>query len=208
MYTLYYAPGACSMSVHIVLEWIGAPYRAERTDPSSGDYLAVNPAGAVPALRIGEGAPLTQCSAILHFLARRFPQADLGDDATPERAAEVDRWAAFLTGDLHPVFFPVFMPARYTTDPDKAALAKVREAGLALVRKKLGLIDGQLEGREHFVGGKRTIVDAYSVPMVRWASSILPGGLAAYPNVGRHHERMLADPAVHKVMQAKGLTEG
>ncbi len=37
---------------------------------------------------------------------------------------------------------------------------------------------------------------------------MLPGGLAAYPNVGRHHERMLADPAVRKVMQAEGLTEG
>ena len=205
MLKLYYAPGACSLSVHIVLEWIGAPYEIERSDPSSPDYLKVNPAGAVPALRIGDGAPLTQCSAILHYLVRRFPEADLADDTTPERAAELDRWAAFLTGDLHPAFFPVFMPAPYTTDPNPAALDRVKQAGLALVAKKLKLIEAHLEGREHFVDAKRTFVDAYSVPMVRWACSMLPGGLDAYPGVRRHHQAMLSDPAVRKVMLEEGL---
>lgn len=204
MHRLYFAPGACSLSVHIVLEWIGHPYEAVRVNPSDADYLRINPAGAVPALDLGEGEPLTQCGAILHYLARRYPEADLDDSATPARAAELDRWSAFLTGDLHPAFFPIFMPGRYTTDPDGRAHAHVKEAGVALVRKRLTILDRRLEGREHVLGRKRTVVDAYTVPMVRWASSVF-GGLEDFPDVRRHHERMLEDPAVRKVMQDEGL---
>jgi glutathione S-transferase len=65
---LYYSPGACSLADHIVLEWIGRPYetrRVSREERRSPDYLAINPAGAVPALE-DEGWVLTQNAAILH----------------------------------------------------------------------------------------------------------------------------------------------
>ena len=205
MYKLYYAPGACSLSVHIVLEWIGHPYQAIRSNPSDPEYLKINPAGAVPALDIGTDAPLTQCSAILNFLARRYPESELGIENNLERAAEQDRWAAFLTGDLHPAFFPIFMPQRYTSATDDDALNHVREAGVALVKKKLSLLDRQLEGREYVLGSKRTFVDAYTVPMIRWATNAVPGGLADYPDIKRHHEHMLEDAAVQRVMRDEGL---
>lgn len=205
MHKLYYAPGACSLSVHIVLEWIGHPYEAIRSNPADPDYLKINPAGAVPALEIGTDAPLTQCAAILNFLARRYPEADLGVGTNLERNAELDRWAAFLTGDLHPAFFPLFMPQRYTTASNDEALNQVREAGIALVKKKLSLLDKHLEGREYMLGSKRTFVDAYTVPMVRWATSAIPGGLAGYPDIKRHHEHMLADAGVQRAMRDEGL---
>lgn len=206
MVTLYYAPGACSLSVHIVLEWIGRPYEAKRVNPGDPDYLRVNPAAAVPALDIGTDAPLTQCAAILRYLARRHPEADLGDGSTIEREAELERWSSFLTGDLHPAFFPVFMPGRYTVATDDQALADVRAAGKALVEKKLAIIDRHLEGRAHFLGAKRTIVDAYSVPMIRWASSVL-GGLERYPDIARHHAALLADSGVQRAMVDEGLVK-
>lgn len=207
MYKLYYAPGACSLSVHIVLEWIGQPYQAIRSNPADPGYLKINPAGAVPALDIGADAPLTQCAAILHFLARRYPDAELDVGSNLERTAEMERWSSFLTGDLHPAFFPIFMPQRYTTATGDDALGHVREAGIALVRKKLSLLDRQLEGREYLLGSKRTFVDAYTVPMIRWAVSAVPGGLADYPDVRRHHEHMLADPAVQRALRDEGLIQ-
>lgn len=205
MYTLYYAPGACSLSVHIVLEWVGAQYKAVQVNPADPDYLKVNPAGAVPALDIGTDSALTQCSAILKFLARRFPQAELDEHEIQERDADLTRWSAFLTGDLHPAFFPLFMPQRYTTDESPEALANVKEAGMKLVTKKLAVIDRHLEGREYFMGRKRTYVDAYSVPMVRWARNVLPNKLADFPDVSRHHDRMLEDPAVVRAMTDEGI---
>lgn len=205
MNTLYYAPGACSLSVHIVLEWLGERYETVRVNPSDPEYQRLNPAGQVPALDIGEGTLLTQCSAILAYLSHTHPAAGLSGDETPLGQAILGRWSAFFTGDVHPAFFPVFMPQRYTTADDETSLAKVREAGTSLVRKKLDLLEAHLADRSHIVGDTRTYVDAYSVPMIRWASSMLPGGLADWPSVKAHHERMLADPGVERAMADEGL---
>lgn len=200
MLKLYYAPGACSLAVHIVLEWIGKPYEAVRVNQHDPEYKKINPAAAVPALEYGGEHPLTQCAAILQYLARLNPDADLLDDQSAESAAQLERWSAFLTGDLHPSFFPVFMPGRYTKAEDRNAIAAVKEAGLALVRTKIELLDRHLEGRRWMIGDKRTILDAYVTPMLNWAQSMLPEELVNFTNVSRHHVRMLADSAVQRVM--------
>lgn len=205
---LFYAPGACSLAVHVVLEWIGEPYERVRVDQHDPAYRSINPAGAVPALEINEGRILTQADAILHYLGRIHPAADLLDAETPEAAAELDRWGCFLTGDLHTAFFPVFTPGRYTTSESPEARQAVMEAGLALVASKLALLDAHLSGREWIVGSKRTIIDAYLLPMARWAAAKLDNGLKAYPAVDGHLTRMLADPAVQRVLAAEGARHG
>jgi glutathione S-transferase len=203
---LYYAPGACSMAPHIALEWIGKPYEAIRVDQHDPDFRKINPAAAVPAFDFGGAEPLTQCAAILLYLARTHPGADLLDDRTPESMAQLDRWSAFLTGDLHPSFFPVFMPSRYTASSAPAALEAVQAAGRTLVQSKLKLLDQHLQGRTWMVGDKRTILDAYATPMTRWAVGMLPEGIAAYPALSAHHAMMLADPAVLRVLADEGLS--
>lgn len=196
---LIYHTGACSLAPHVVLEWIGAPYEEQAVEFGDRDLLAANPAGAVPVLIEDDGWTLTQCGAILHYLARKHPQADLagGDDA--RAAAELDRWSSFFTGDLHPSFYPIFMPQRYTTSADPAARDAVQEAGRKLVRKRLKLLDAQLDGRD-FILGRRSVVDAYAFPMIRWAATLLPEGIQAWPNVQALHDRIAADPAVQRVL--------
>src|ERR1700761_9080811 len=89
---LYYSPGACSMAAHIVLEEIGVPYDLELVSSrgrlggegtTSAAWMAQNPKGRVPALsgvqgRMG-GADnlLTELHAILVYLARSYPDAQL-----------------------------------------------------------------------------------------------------------------------------------
>src|SRR5208283_3231314 len=97
---LYYAAGACSLGVHIVLEWIGAPYEAQAVKPGSPELLKVNPLGAVPALDTGEGWILTQAAAILRHLTRAYPQARLAGGQGVREQAEIDRWLCFFTGDV------------------------------------------------------------------------------------------------------------
>ena len=77
MLTLFYAPGACSMASHIVLEESGEKYQPKRMDLSKGeqktaDYLKIHPLGRVPALKLDDGSPLTENTAILPFLGKRF----------------------------------------------------------------------------------------------------------------------------------------
>ena len=205
MLTLFYAPGACSLAPHIVLEWIGQPYEAKRVQYGSPELVAVNPSGAVPALCDESGWVLTQAGAILHYLARRFPQAGLDAGSGAKEQAELDRWSSFMTGDLHPSFYPIFMPERYTADRSEAAKEAVRQAGMELVRKRLALLDAQLAEHPFILGERRTVIDAYAFPMIRWAIMKLPEKLGRYPHVQALHDRVTEDAAVRKVLADEGL---
>ncbi|KAA0968127.1 glutathione S-transferase family protein [Aureimonas fodinaquatilis] len=200
MTTLYYAVGACSLAPHIVLEWTGAPYEAVRVQYGSRELVAINPAGAVPTLREDDGWLLTQAGAILEYLSHKHPEAGLTGGDSLRARAEAHRWSAFFTSDVHASFWPIFMPYRYTTDGSEAARQAVVEAGHKLVAKQFGILDRHLEGREYILDGGRSVIDAYSFPMIRWAMRLLPGGLKDFPNVQALHDRIAADPAVQTVL--------
>jgi glutathione S-transferase len=200
MTTLYFRSGTCALAPHVVLEWIGAPYEAVPVKAGSPELLALNPAGAVPVLKEDDGWVLTQNGAILHYLVAKHPDAGLAGGAGIQAEAEANRWASFITGDLHPAFFPVFMAGRYTTDSSDEAKAEVQEAGLALVRKKLDLIEAHLAGREWFLE-TRSIIDAYALPMLRWARSRLPEHLDKWPSTAALLDKLEADPAVQRVLE-------
>ena len=111
---LYSSPGACSTADHIVLQWSGGPFEVEivpREQRQSPGYLAINPAGAVPALRDGDFV-LTQNAAILGYIADCRPEAKLAGDGSARQRAEANRWLAFVNSDLHPAFRPIIGPAR------------------------------------------------------------------------------------------------
>jgi len=200
MPTLHYAPGACSLAPHIVLEWIGEPYEAVRVERGSKEFLALNPAGAVPVLQEDDGWLLTQAGAILDYLAARHPDTRLAGGDGIRAKAEAHRWSDFFTSDVHAAFWPVFMPQRYTTDENRAARQAVVEAGHRLVAKQFAVLERHLEGREYILDGGRSLIDAYAFPMIRWAIRVLPGALTPYPNIQALHDRIEADPPVQKVL--------
>jgi glutathione S-transferase len=206
MPTLYYAVGACSLAPHVALEWIGAPYEAVRVQYGAEELLAVNPAGAVPTLREDDGWLLTQAGAILDYLASKHPESGLAGGDGVRARAEAHRWSAFFTSDVHASFWPVFMPSRYTTDESEAARQAVVEAGHTLVAKQFGILNRHLDGRDYILDGGRSVIDAYSFPMMRWAINFLPGGLKEYPNVQALHDRIAADPTVQKVLAREAGT--
>ncbi len=201
MPTLYYAPGACSLAPHIVLEWIGAPYGAVKVQFGSKELLSVNPAGAVPTLKEDDGWLLTQAGAIIDYLAHKHPEAGLAGGDSLRARAEAHRWSAFLTSDVHAAFWPIFMPGRYTTQTDDASLKAVAGAGQKLVARQFAILDAHLAGREWILDAGRSVIDAYAFPMIRWASAKLPDGLAGFDNVRALHDRLAADLAVQRVLE-------
>ena len=201
---LYYSPGACSLTDHIVLEWIGQPYEAiavTREERKSPDYLAINPAGAVPALVDDDGWVLTQNSAILHYLSAKYPESRLFGDGSPRGAAEVDRWLAFVNADVHPSFWPFFGGLAWVDD--NAMQDKGKAAAATKLRGLFARADQRLQDRD-FIAGDRSAADAYLFVVTRWAKAV-GVDLAGLEALERHHQRMLADEGVRRALKAEGL---
>jgi glutathione S-transferase len=200
---LYYTPGACSLSDHIVLEWIGRPYeavRVSREERKSPAYLAINPAGAVPAFE-ENGWVLTQNAAILNYLADSFPDAGLAGDGTTRSRAEVNKWLAMANADIHPAFHPLFGATSYLDDPALIELSK--QAARAKLRTLFERVDAQLAGRD-WIAGTRSIADPYLFVVTRWAMA-MEVDLSGLDNLQRFFERMLADPGVQRALRQEGL---
>ena len=105
MLTLYFAPGSSSMAPRIALHKVGAPFEARpvscrRREHRSAGYLALNAEGKVTTL-LFDGRPLTEVAAILFYLARSFPSAELLPEGA-EAEAHVVSWISFAASTLHP----------------------------------------------------------------------------------------------------------
>lgn len=200
---LYSTPGACSTADHIVLQWTGGDFEVEvvpREKRQSPEYLAINPAGAVPALRDGDYL-LTQNAAILGYIADTWPQAGLTGDGSARERAEANRWLAFVNSDLHPAFKPIFGPARFIGDETQhdAVKSQARKNVRALFERA----NAQLQGQA-WLAGFRSYADPYLYITLRWADGcgIDLGGL---DNLAAFKQRMEDDPGVQAALLAEGL---
>lgn len=200
---LYTSPGACSLADHIVLKWIGAPFEAQivtREQRASPEYRAINPAGAVPALQVGDWT-LTQNSAILHYLTDRFPEAGLCGDGSHESRAEVNRWLATVNADVHPAFKPLFGATAYLED--EQAIAKSYDNARKQLRTYFERVDAQLVGKD-WITGSRSIADPYWFVVTQWAKKV-GVDLSGLDNLARFDAHMAADAGVQAAQRAEGL---
>ncbi len=108
---------------------------------------------------------------------------------------------AFLTGDFHPAYWPMFSPARYTTDKSPAAHNAVREAAYARIDRVMAFLDNLIGERGHVYRGKRSVADAYAYVMARWSVKT-PKPYSAYPHLAAFMTRMGEDEAVKRVLAA------
>lgn len=197
---LYYAPGTCALACWIALEWTKADYEVEKVDYKSEEYKKINPLASVPAIEIGLDRPMTQAGAILQYIAEKYPEANLGSEGTIEEKLEFNETMAFLTGDFHPAFWPVFAPFRYTTSEDEKDLEKAKEAAYARVDRVMTHLDKLIGDTNHVYKNKKTVADPYAYVMARW-STFTPKSWKEYPNLARFMESMKNDPSVAKVLE-------
>ena len=200
---LYTKPGACSTACHISLHWSGAAFGVQvltAEEMKAPAYLAINPAGAVPALEDGDFV-LTQNAAIVGYIADLNPAAGLAGDGSPHQRAEANRWLAFCNADVHPAFHPLFGPARFIGDESQfdalKAAARLRLRGLYERAER------QLEGRE-WIAGFRSYADPYLYITLRWASKT-GVDLSGFDNLAAFVQRMEADAGVQAALKAEGL---
>lgn len=202
MLTLYYSPGACSLASHIGLEESGAPYEAKpialaKGEQKTPEYLAINPRGKVPALRLDDGTILTENTAILSYLAKRFPERNLlPKDPTAE--ARCLSMMAWLSNSVHPAFTHIFRPERFSEE--KGELPGIKEAGKKTFWGALREIDGLVGGKTWMQGDQFTTCDPYALVFYGWGARIeLP--VKELENYTGWKDRMLQRPAVRKILE-------
>lgn len=203
---LFYMPGACSLAPHIVLEWIGKPFelgRVEKGKTREPEFLAVNPAGKVPALIEDDGRILTEAEAILLYLAEKFPDEQLGPSPTPEAQYEMHKWMSYLTGDVHPAFYPYFVPQRYIAD--KQQHDAIRVAAYQQIDTCFQLLDRHMSDRTYMVEDRRTVLDPYLFVFCRWGNQ-LPKPFNDYPHLHRFMIRMADNEGVQAAMRAQSIS--
>jgi glutathione S-transferase len=198
---LYYAPGACSLSPHIVLLEAGLPFEKVRVDNKTkamdggGDYRTVNPLGYVPALQLDDGTILTEGPAIVQYVADKTPAKMLAPaNGTLERT-QLQSWLNFVTSELHKSFSPLFNPSM----PD-AAKTIFRER----LATRFAHLDKHFAGNDYLMGKTFSIADAYLFVVSNWAPRV-DVDLAPHSRVVAYRKRISARPAVQQALKAEGL---
>ena len=198
MLTLYFTPGACSLAAHIVLEESGQKYEKQRVDTAKGEqrseaYLKLNPQGRVPVLILDNGEALSENTAILPYLGKRFGLWP--SDPNPMAEAKALSLVGFFAASVHPAHAHFGRPERYAADP--AAFPTIKETGLKTFHGYLKQIDGMLAGREWFFD-RYSVLDAYSLVFYAWGfRRELP--MQELENYTALKDRMLQRPAVQRV---------
>ena len=197
MLTLYYAPGACSLAAHIVLEEAGGKYEARRVDLAKGEqrteaYLKIHPLGRVPALLLDSGEPLTENTAILPYLGKRsglWP-------ADPLAEARALSLLGFFATNVHPAHAHISRPGRYATD--ESHFPDLQAQGRKMFHDYLKQVDGLLAGRQ-WLSDQYSALDPYAFTFYTWGvRRELP--MAELKNYTAHKDRMLTRPAVQRVV--------
>jgi glutathione S-transferase len=198
---LYYAPGVCSIGIHVLLEEIGKPYDLETVNLREGaqhqpGYTKVSPKSKVPALQRDDGSILTEFPVIATYLAMTNPDKKLmpQDMETSLRAYEAMEYAV---GTMHGQGFArIFRPGNFgPADQEDAVKARGRE----IVEKGFEILDKALAGKNYLGGNDLSMADAGVFYVEFWAAARL--NMKLPPNVAAHYERMKSRPAVQRTMQ-------
>jgi glutathione S-transferase len=203
MLTLYFSPGACSMASHIGLEETGAPYEEKPTLLAKGEqktaaYLEINPRGKVPALSV-DGKVIVENTAILTYLARRFPEKTLMP-RDPVEEARCIALMAWFSNTVHPAYQRYMRPGRFAEGA--AAQATVKDLGRKSFWASCQEIDGMLRGKQWIMGESYTVADGYALVFYGWGvrGEFPMSELTAYTE---WKDRMLQRPAVRKILESE-----
>jgi glutathione S-transferase len=182
MLILYFAPGASSMAVHIALNEIAVPFERRAISFAKGEqyapaYLALNPEGKVPTLVIN-GRPLTEVAAILFYLAKRYPEADLLPRDDVEAQAQAISWMSFAAATLHPA----------------------RRRGIEHAMRVYAIADKKLGDKEWAIGAY-SIADIHLFRLYWRLVNSLDIPCGTFPHLSMHYDRMMARPAVQQTIE-------
>jgi glutathione S-transferase len=198
---LYYSPGACSLSPHIVLHEAGLAFEPVLASTKTHklqdgtDYYGINPKGYVPLLELDNGERLSEGPVIVQYIADQVPAKKLVPPAGTMARYRVQEWLNFITSELHKSFSPLFTPG--TPEETKTAYRNK-------LLDRFKWVDSQLAGKSYLMGDDFTVADAYLFVVAGWGKHV-GVDLSHFAQLKTYLARVGARPAVQAAMKAEGL---
>jgi len=199
---LYYWPGACSLSPHIVAREAGIALdlaqldRGERKTADGVVLSGINGKNQVPVLELDDGQMLTEGPVIVQYLADRKPGSDLLPAAGTMDRYRVQEWLNYVTSELHKTYAPMFRP----NTPDE-----FKSISRDFLGQRFDWINRRLAGKQYLTGDKFTVADAYLFVVLRWSPRV-GVDLSKWPNIAAYVDRVAARPKVQEALKAEGLS--
>jgi glutathione S-transferase len=200
---LYYTPGTCSLSPHIVAREVGIALDLERVDivkrphvtASGNDFSRINPNGYVPVLELDDGSLITEGVAIVQYLADLKPEAGLAPLTGTRDRYRLQSWLTFISSELHKMYSPWLFHPEYGAQAQDGARAKIVQ--------RLRYVEEHLAANGPFLmGDSFTVADAYLFTIVGW-STFAKVDLGPFPSLRAFMERVRARPSVQAAMSAE-----
>jgi glutathione S-transferase len=200
---LYYSPGACSLSPHIIaceaelsIELIKVDLASKLTETDE-DFKQLNPNGYVPLLILDDGNSLTEGPAIIQYLADQAPDKKLIPPAGTFERYQLQQWLNFISTEIHKSFSPLFNPVA----PEAA-----KELATDLLIKRLETVAEHLASRPYLLGEHYSVADAYLFVTLSWGQYVNID-ISRWPSLARYADKISERPAAQKAMKAEGLIE-
>ncbi|MET0209354.1 MAG: glutathione transferase GstA [Burkholderiaceae bacterium] len=200
---LYFSPGACSLSPHIVLREAGLDFEAVKASTKTHtlqdgtDFYGINPKGYVPLLELDDGQRLSEGPAIVQYIADQVPDKQLAPPNGTMARYRLQEWLNFITTELHKGFGPLFHPGMP---------AEAKTLATTKLMERLTWTDAQLGGQAFLMGDTFTVADAYLFTVTNWAGHV-GVDISKLANLAAVRERVASRPAVQAAMVAEGLVK-
>ena len=196
---LYYSPGACSLSPHIVLREAGLAFEPVLASTKTHklldgtDYYSINPKGYVPLLELDSGERLTEGPAIVQYIADKAPGKKLAPPYGTMERYRVLEWLNYIATELHKGFAPLFHPA-----------GEPRDHAMAVIAAKFDYVEGQLGVGPFLAGEDFGVADAYLFVILGWAR-VFHFDFERWPALKTFRQLVGARPAVRAALHDEGL---
>ncbi|HZY17000.1 MAG TPA: glutathione S-transferase family protein [Ramlibacter sp.] len=211
MIQLHHYPSTAAMVPHILLEELGVPFERVHVDRAVNahkepGYLRLNPNGLIPVLVDGD-LVLYETAAIVLHLCDRHPEAGLAPAFGTDARSRFYKWLMWLTNTLQATLIVYFYPERWVDEGNAAGVSQVREHARRKVVGLLAQLDAELAsaGGPWFLGQAYSALDAYVFTLCRWTRNFSQDRARELPQLGPYLQRMLARPAVQRVLANEGL---
>ena len=175
MYTLYGGKGSGSAAVEAALEFTGAKFRIVNAatwanDPGVEELRQINPLLQIPTLRLPDASILTETAAIMIHLGLAHPKSGLLPSDKSARAQQI-RGLIFIAANCYAAVGISDYPERWTTDPDKQSIEKVREGARARLHRYWEVFADQYPARPFLNGGAPGALDLLASVVSKWSGT-------------------------------------